>query len=480
MRKTPFLILLFFLLLFSCQKEKPKTVSQIAKKAVLPTGAPKYSDICFSSRWEHPRNETDTLETFPAAASFHATYINWVYTTNPEFIQKAKKLGYKFQVALSPIMEDLPFGSKKREKGRILTADGNPATAPWMQEWEAWWGCVNHPDFRQTYLNYIKISLDAGAESFQVDDPAMASVLVRNEWEDVCYCEYCRAKADSLGLSVAEIQDSSVLAFHRDMKKEAAIYAGKSIPFSCNNFRGEWALFPYAEFDYGIAEVPIRRGNPEYVYASIRETRLRQKAQVFSFVSDKTWLVQKMIATTYAAGGNLLVPWDVWQGGGKPRYFGSPEDYAPYYGFVKVIAPWLDGYEDAFYTSTQIDTRYQDQENSPISFEEYRLNTHAFVRAKPNDSEAPVVIHLIDWEVLVNPFTIYLQEALFFENGIETIELLQAKEYDESAHSMARENGAYSDLVAKKTLEFKKEKGKIVLEIPKLERHWGVLIIKNL
>ncbi|MEK7256821.1 MAG: hypothetical protein AAB316_18855, partial [Bacteroidota bacterium] len=143
-------LLLFFIpLLFSCQATRWLTVQQTAKPTTLSAGAPKYSDVCFSSRWERPRNAEDTLETFAAARSFHATYINWVYTTNSAFIKKADSLGYRLQVALSPTMPDLPLGSEKRQKGRLVNAKGEIVTAPWMKSFgNAWWGCVNHPDFQ--------------------------------------------------------------------------------------------------------------------------------------------------------------------------------------------------------------------------------------------------------------------------------------------------------------------------------------------
>ena len=476
---TLYIFLLLVLIFFSCQKNKTKTLSATTRPAVLPKGAPKYSDVCFSSRWERPVNEQDTFDTFQAAAAFHVTYLNWVYTTSPSFIKRAKNEGYKVQIALTPTLEDLPFGSRKRERGRILDENGNPATAPWMKAWNAWWGCVNHPAFRNTYFAHIKMGLDAGATGFQVDDPGMTEVLVRNDWEDVCHCEYCTRKADSLGLTVGEIQNVSVVEFHRDMKKMAEDHIGYDVPFSCNNFRGEWALFPYDHFDFGIAEVPERRANPEYIYASIRETRRREKAQVFSFVSEKTWLIQKMIATTYAAGGNFLVPWDVWQGGGKDRYFGKPEDFSSYYGFVRANSQWLDGYEDAFYTNTQIDPRYQDVLNQPLHFDEYRLNTHAFIRVKPGDENAPVVVHLIDWEVLMNAFNVILKEDYFFEKGIGRIELLQPNGFDikENKNRSGLNNGGFDQYSKISEIAYKKENGYCFIEIPQLENHWGILVV---
>jgi hypothetical protein len=476
MRTIYLLLLLPFF--FACTGPR-LLVSDVAKPAALPPGSPRYSDVCFSSRWERPRNEDDTLETFAAARSFHASYINWVYTTDAAFMKKADSLGYRLQVALTPTLPDLPFGSGEHLTGRMRSNDGAFVTAPWMAGMDNWWGCVNHPAFREIYLAHIKPALQAGAYGFQVDDPAMNYLLLRNKWEDVCYCQYCLKKARDAGKTPNEIQQSSVLEFHQYMKQKAGEIAGRPVPFSCNNFRGDWDLFPFDFFDFGVAEIPKRKANPEYVYAAIREARRRGKAQVFSFADDRDFLVQKLIATTYACGGNPLVPWDVWQGGGKERYFGEAGKYAPLYGFARANARWLDGYEDAFYGTTQDDLRYAGAGKLPVSFEEYRKQIHAFVRAKPGDHSAPVVIHLVDWEVLTEHFSLRLNEKRFFKKGIKSVTLLHPVAYDATLHREAEASGDFSKLTASQSLPFKRAGNLLTLAIPQIERHWVILVLEG-
>jgi hypothetical protein len=473
-----YLGILYCLVVTGCASQKWLTVQQTAQRSILPPGAPRYSDVCFSSRWERPRDANDTLETFTAAKSFHATYLNWVYTTNPRFIRKADSLGYKLQVALTPTLPDLPLGSTSNLQGRVHSKHGEKVTAPWMKGWNNWWGCVNHPAFQASYFAHIEAALNAGAHGFQVDDPAMGYLLLRNKWEDICYCEFCQKKADSLGVPPPEIQEVSVKEFHQKMKKMAAALAGREVPFSCNNFEGDWELFPFVEFDFGVAEIPERRANPEFIYSTIREARRLGKAQVFTFSNDRDWLVQKMIAATYAAGGNMLVPWDVWQGGGKDRYFGTPKQYAPIYGFVRAIAPWLDGYEDAFYANSQDENRYVEGNSLPISFDNYRRQFHVFARAKPNTVAAPVVVHLLDWHVLMEPFSLKLNERRFFENGIASIELLSPVEYNKTVHEQAEQVGDFSKLAASQIIDFQRDGEILHLKLPKLDLHWGLLILR--
>jgi hypothetical protein len=320
--------------------------------------------------------------------------------------------------------------------------------------------------------------LEAGAYGIQVDDPAMGFLLLRNKWEDLCYCDFCRRKADSLGVEPQDIQEASVISFHQKMKAKAEALVGRPVPFSCNNFEGDWELVPFIQFDFGVAEIPERRANPEYIYATLREARRLGKAQVFTFSNDRDWLVQKMIAATYACGGNMIVPWDVWQGGGKDRYFGKPEQYAPMYAFARASSGWLDGYEDAFYATSQDDTRFIEVEKLPVSFDDYYRQIHAFVRAKPEDERAPVVVHLIDWHVLMEPFSIRLNERRFFKKGIASIELWTPVEYDKSLHEEAETSGDFSKLVKKETMDFEREGNLLRLKIPKLERHWGILVVR--
>lgn len=470
----------FFLLFNACNSYQPPLVCEIAQTASLPEGGPSYSDVCLSSRWERPRNEQDTLDTFKALETFHATRLNWIYTTNPAFIKKVTDAGYTMQVSITPTIQDLPIGSGIRAKGRVTRKDGSLATAPWMNPVNSWWGCVNHPDFQASYWEHLRIVLEAGANDIQVDDPGFAAVMIRNEWEDLCYCKYCIEAKDE-EMSPLAFQEKSVLAFHKKMKQKAEAFTGRHVPFSCNNFRGDWELFPHGFFDYGIAEAPVRRGNPEYIYASLRETRKRGKAQVYSFVSDKSWLVHKVLASTYASGGNLLVPWDVWQGGGKPRFFAKKEEFSNYYGFIHSISDWLEGYEDAFYHNTQMESRFLDFEKIPLHFEEYRRNTHAYIRAKPNKTTAPVVVHLVDWEIpVLDSFEIRLNEAFFFKSGISSLELIEPVPFDEENHQKAISTKDFSDFKSTKNIEFQRKDDFLVATISKLEYHWGLLIVKGM
>ena len=140
----------------NCSDEKIKTVSQIAIKPNRPKGAANYSDVSLSSRWRHPINENDPHDTFQTAQAFRATRLDWVYSTDPKWIQECKQRGYHFVAALNSKLPDEP-GGNVRERGRIRDRDGNFVTAPWMQGWDAWWGCVNSPEYQKIFLDHTRI-----------------------------------------------------------------------------------------------------------------------------------------------------------------------------------------------------------------------------------------------------------------------------------------------------------------------------------
>jgi hypothetical protein len=82
-------------------KDSVPTYSQIARPHPRAEGAPKASDVCFSSRWPRPVNRSDTYDSLKAAREFHATRMDWLYLSfsgTPEsskaFVAKCKAAGY--------------------------------------------------------------------------------------------------------------------------------------------------------------------------------------------------------------------------------------------------------------------------------------------------------------------------------------------------------------------------------------------------
>ena len=447
-------------------EETPQTFAQIAQKVNRPAGFPPASAVCFSSRFKHPANDKDPHDTFRAAADFHATGFYWINGPNKEWFLEIKRRGYPFQGWLSTILPDTLFGST-RQQGRILNEQGELVTGPWMRAFQGWWGCMNSPEYRAVYLEYVKMYLDAGAESLQMDDPGENYTAI--QWGG-CYCPHCKEKAARLGKSPPEIQKESTEEFYRWIRAEMDKHAGRHVPFSCNSHPGDRYFFDEV-FDFGVAELAEGRARPEAMYQIVRNAERQGKAQMFTFVSKQTPLTRAAIALAYACGSQIIVPWDVYMGTGLPRYFGRAEDYADLYGFARANAVYLDGYEDAACLMPQhADDRY---ERAPIAVRGGSQDLNLFVRAVPGDADAPVVIHCVDTGEAPQPFRLGIDPARFFGDRPITIDLLVPASYDRAVHERAEQTKFFTALSVRKHLAA----GYVTeVELPAVSP-WGMIVI---
>lgn len=422
-----------------------KTVSEIARSTKRAPGAPKYSDVCFSPRWKRPRNADDPHETMRDAKAFHATRFDWVYSTDPVWIAECRRIGYWFTGTLNTIFPDAP-GVSTREKGRILDKDGNRVAAPWMRDWPnpGYWGCVNSPAYRESFLTHAKLLIDGGVDAIQMDDPDINVAAVG--WGG-CFCEHCRQKAQEQGRNLNQradmlaLQTESVKEFYAFVRKEIDQYAKRRVPWSSNNYDGRTG-FPYDLFDFGIAELPHQSATPDKIYGKYATGARNGWQQIFTFVSDNIPLSRRVIAMAYACGGHIIVPYDVYFGN-KPRLFFNPEDCADLYGFVRANAALLDGYEDATVVGIGLkDTRWP--EGVPVRMGEQ--DVFVAVRACPGKPDSPVVIHLVDWRDAPEPFVLSLRTEAFFGDRLIRAALHVPPAYDRTAHAEAAERGDHSAL----------------------------------
>ena len=439
----------------------------VAQKTQRPEGAPPLNAVCFSSRSKHPANAKDPHDTFRTAEGFHATGFYWVYAAGDKaWIAEVKKRGYTFQGALNTILPDR-LGAHTSRQGRLQNEQGALLTAPWMSTWKGvWWGCVNSAEYRQTYLEHAKAYLDAGVDTLQMDDPD-ANVHGR-QW-GACYCKYCREKAAQLGKKPPEIQQESVARFYTDMRTAINAYAGRRVPFSCNNYNGS-TNFPAALFDFGIAELPEKQANPLNIYRTLHQAATRGWAQLFTLVSTNCTITRQAIALTYAAGGHLIVPWDVYIGN-SPRYFGTPAQYADLYGFVRANAKYFAGYEDAAVVLPKyVDNRYS---TKPLGISGGSGKVAVFVRAVPGDRQAPVVIHCVEGDSTPQAFKLTYDTARFFGDTPVAIDLLTPAPYAEQAHQAAERTNNFAALTTQKRLAT----GHLTsIDVPALTP-WGLLVI---
>jgi hypothetical protein len=432
-------------------------VHEVARVVPRLPEMPPASAVCFSSRWSHPINRDDPHDTFAAAEAFHATDFVWTYSLDPKFVQRLRQSGERVFLAVNSLIPDPP-DFRRRSKGRIVDLLGQPVTAPWMRSWpDSAWGCANSPEYREGFIEYAVRAIQAGATALQMDDPRMNLAAV--SW-GACFCPHCiegfraflidrvsQETATAWGITdldrfdyrqyllerkapvgdafakydggelkslFAEFQKESVRQFFSYVRGEIDRRAGRHIVFSTNNYRGSWE-FPYDLFEIGMAELPQRDATPQQLYDRYREAHDRGKHQIFTLVpqtadGSEVPITRRVIAACYALGGHLIVPWDVYTGSQKPRYYGRPEDYAELYRFVREFAHCFDGYEEAaFVFEDRPDERYPLAPPLLIGIPQVM----GVVRAKPQQAAAPVVIHLVDWRDEPSPFAIRLHRRRF-------------------------------------------------------------------
>lgn len=429
----------------AAEQHDTRLMAEIAQRVERPVGFPRPSAVCFSSRWRHPANAHDPHDTFQAAADFHATGFYWISGDSQAWFEEIKRRGYPFQGWLSTILPDELFGNT-RQRGRILNEQGELVTGPWMRAFNGWWGCMNSPEYRAVYLDYVKMYIDAGADSLQMDDPGENYTAI--QWGG-CYCPHCKEKAARLGKSPPEIQKQSTEEFYRWIRREIDAYAGRHVPFSCNSRPGDKYFFDFA-FDFGLAELAESHARPEALYRAVRDAESRGKAQMFTYVSTSLSRTRAAIGLAYACGTHIIVPWDVYIATGAPRYFGKPEEYADLYGFARAAARYLDGYEDAAVLLPQAaDPRYP---CAPLAVRGGSSELSLFVRAVPGQADAPVVIHCVDTSERPQPFHLDIDPARFFGDRPVTIDFVAPAPYDRAAHQAAEQSKNFGALAVTRRL----------------------------
>jgi len=454
------------LLLAAATAHGQETWAVLAAPVARPAGFPKPSAVCFSSRWKHPSNDNDPHDTFEAAAAFHATGFYWCNGPNVDYFRDIVRRGYTVQGWLSTILPDTVFGNT-RQQGRILDQQGELVTGPWMRAFKGWWGCMNSPEYRQVYLDYIQTYLDAGCESLQMDDPGQNMTAVA--WGG-CWCPYCREKAARLGKQPPEIQAASTYEFYRDMRRAMNDHAGRHVPFSCNAHPGEARFFDDI-FDYGMQELNEDQARPGRLHAAVKQAESHGKAILFTYVSRDLRRTRATIALAYAMGTHIIVPWDVYLGTGVPRQFGTAEEYADLYAFARGAAEYLDGYTEA--AMIRPHEGPVSSEPSPVNVSGASADLALFVRAKPGDRDAPIVLHAVESGEESKPFQLRLNPARLFGQRPVTIELLSPRPYDEAVHAKAEVSKDFAPLVHRRRLAT----GFVhTVDLPALQP-WGLIVV---
>jgi len=464
--------------------EPPRKLCEAAVPCRRAIGAPRASDVIMRTlRW-HPANAKDTRDTMQALKDFHVTRLEWAYVDKKPLIEQVKASGRVFGGAASA-----PSYYKENrepdwfEKVVILNLQGEPIIAPWKRTWNrTLWGCINNAELERGYLEYLKRYVDAGAQVMQRDEPGANFNATR--WGG-CFCPHCvkafrrylaenttPAERRRLGIAdletfdyrqhlkgqgapvgdpfgrwdggqlkrlFVEFQTEATVAFHRRTRKALDDYAGRRVPVSCNNGVHRWTAIELS-FDWAFGELSYSRARPDVLYVAMREAAGNDRIQVVTMPKKGDYndldqwerRTRQTIATAYATGGLCMVPWDVYMPRDAPRYFGTAQQYADLFGFIRASAQHLDGYEDAAAVGPGIDDKRLGQ-SPPLEVTGGSGRVFAFARARPGQPKARSVVHLIEWADEAEPFTLKLRTAAFFGDKPPAVKLLVPPKYDKDS-----------------------------------------------
>ena len=428
----------------------PQPLIDIAQARPDVPGAPQPSDVVFSVR-----SFSSSPSEYPAiAAGFNATRNDWTYSAaNTTAVNTLAAQGMTSGGAMNPSTHGIPSTSQ----GIARHWDGVTPLSRYNDT--RYNGDVNASEYRNAALAQLKNYISAGNQRVQWDDPrlntelvvmfggsfAPASVTKYNTWlADNTTAQQRTAEGLPANLAgfdyrvFVENANGNVssqlydwwLTFHHEstieyldwLKAEIDAFAGYYVPFSSNNI-SKWdldsepplALPEYVEtyrwFDYSIGELRPSDANPSFMHNSARRGEELEKRQVFTLGDDDTNLNRKTMAYSYALGAHMVMPWDVFIPN-APRLFGDPNDYNDITSLVRDNAHLYDGYESAGDVGPGIaDPRIDGFD--PVKIGGGSGQVYAHVRAVPGNIEAPLVVHLVDWDNTPQGFSVELLNESF-------------------------------------------------------------------
>lgn len=518
-------LLLAPLAALAAAEDSGSTFAQIARPHPRPAGAPKSAEVSFSTRWPRPTNRADNRDSFQSARDFHATRLDWLYLSGkPEFdrafVSKFKTAGYRVGGTLNCQPTDSPTGTNRVFSiGRTVNLKGEPLKDPWTRKYGGRFCCPNNPDYAKVYLTHARYALEAGVDHFQMDGPELNDLMSHFGG---CFCAHCvrgfreylasrstpgqRAQwgvADLAAFDYARFllalgtdpdtdislwkgpvelrelfrtfQIESGLRFLGDMHQQIDRMAGRNLAYSCNASHDFLTVY-HKVFDFAVNEAyPSEEGEPAFLYHQrIEPAQKLGKPMLFAFVSHDVAHHRRFIASGYALGTNAIVPWDVFTGLDAPRFFGTPEQFSDLFGFIRAQAALLEGYEEAGVFGPGIrDSRYS--EGQPPLRVHAGSPVFAVIRAKPDQGDLPVVIHLVAaTNGKTGPLRLTFDPFRYFGGRPLKMRFLTPPPYDPTAHEKAEASGDYAPLSTTTELPG----GRIsTVDLPGIDP-WGILVLE--
>lgn len=418
---------------------QPLKVQEVAKTAERPSGAPKYSDVCFRYGWIRKDKFPTVEDAKKAILAFHATRIDWFYpgshTINPgatyvsdeakAFIDWCHQEGMKVGGAMNTNTTHLPWKYKKHHLTRYV-------------------GEVNNSDFVAEAIRWGVAQIDAGIDFLVCDD----------------IFKYDNPRK--------ELWSKRVLEKIREHRKDFEIAGNNGGSIGAEYVKRYAVDFHYSDNNF----VP----NPKQWWESSKAHRALNSALLLHPNRHISADVRRrMIALAYANGAHVITPWDEYIHG-KKRLFADPAEFAAIYGFVRFLGQrgYLDHYEDAFVAGYDLkETRYG--ETPPVIIEASSGKLSVFGRAQPQQLEGEVAVHLIESGKSQSSKLKFRNKA-FFSNGKITATLCRPKDYQSALHQRSASSKDHLALAEVIRLDVVNSGVWSAVEVPLLNP-WGLLVL---
>jgi len=352
-----------------------------------------------------------------AYKAYGATFVAWGGAEKADQVKQHRDLG----IRCTGSMWCLTAGAKNLYENADLRSavakdiEGNPVEVPWLfdhtyKEQKTWFGCTNHPAFREHCRREVRRVMAGGADGLHVDDHLGVAQPATGMGGGLCdYCiaafrEYLKMHASAEDLAKAGVADlekfdyrdlirkfattraeymkvrrkvplmdhferfhlEAAAAFVRELGQVGAQAAGHPILLSANTGlpdRRHAVVVPnlthmVCEVNFGAAAGTARIDRAleafQMARSLARPMACTASGQDYAFIkaNGAEELVRFWIALTYAHGQRFMVPhpkkqWCFTKELGTHWYAAPVEAYAPLYRFIRGSAEWFDGFEEA-------------------------------------------------------------------------------------------------------------------------------------
>lgn len=337
---------------------------------------PTKSDVIISTRWQH-KNSIDTIR------AFGATRCEWLYSEDRSFVAALHKHLNHVGLAISSAVKT------SNDAGAAKTIDGSVVIAPWMKKLNVPWNSSIHEATRYAIFEKADSALKAGANSIQVDDPALEFGSIEfsggdfspdsltgfdrylDQLPENSAAKQLYSSSDGIKGWVLKNADDNPIdwrafnkknlnnpiwlkwrEYHRNrvrqflldfrahlQKKDNAIALSFNVPNPYPTWENSFLLeIP----DYLFSEITTKDYADLAVFCA--SAAAKSKMLVASIVPVSLELTRSQIAYIYGMGEIALVPWDVYVPD-MPRYFGSIAEYGDIFRFIRQKRKLLEGFD---------------------------------------------------------------------------------------------------------------------------------------